>query len=77
MFSVCSDASKIALVALVHLLERGGVTLIDCQVESEHMNSMGARNISRSDFEQCLAHNRAIDIPSRIWHLPDRCGELL
>ena len=77
MFSRCRDASKVALVALVRLLERGGANLIDCQVESEHLNSMGARNISRADFEQWLAHNQAIDIPSSAWHLPDRCGELL
>lgn len=77
MFSACSDASKVALVALVRLLERGGANLIDCQVESDHLNSMGARNISRADFEQWLARNQAIDIPSSAWHLPDRCGELL
>ncbi|TCO78257.1 leucyl/phenylalanyl-tRNA--protein transferase [Chromatocurvus halotolerans] len=77
MFSRRSDASKVALVALLRLLERGGARLVDCQVESDHLNSMGARNICRTDFEQWLARNQVIDIPSSAWHLPDRCGELL
>lgn len=77
MFSRRRDASKVALVALVRLLERGGGSLIDCQVESDHLNSMGARNICRADFEQWLARNQVIDIPSSVWHLPVRCGELL
>lgn len=77
MFSHCSDASKVGLVALVRLLEAAGGTLIDCQVESEHMNRLGARNLSRAKFEQWLARNDAIDIPSSAWHVPDRCGELL
>lgn len=77
MFSQRSDASKVALVALVYLLERAGGNLVDCQVESEHMNRLGARNLPRPDFEQWLARNEGIDIPFSAWHLPDRCGELL
>ena len=77
MFSYRSDASKVALVALVRLLRRAGANLIDCQVESEHMNSLGAHNLPRPEFEQWLARNVDIDIPFSAWHLPDRCGELL
>ncbi len=47
MFSWETDTSKIALVALVKLVARAGFHMIDCQVESEHLNSMGARCISR------------------------------
>ena len=47
MFSRVPSASRVALVALVDILRRGGFRLIDCQVESDHMNTMGARNISR------------------------------
>ena len=60
MFSLETDASKVALVALVTIMRRGGYELIDCQVESEHLNSLGARNISRVDFEQRLAHTPAL-----------------
>jgi len=77
MFSQRSDASKVALVALVRLLERAGGNLVDCQVESAHMNSLGARNLPRPDFERWLARNEAIDIPFSAWHVPDQCGELL
>jgi leucyl/phenylalanyl-tRNA--protein transferase len=50
MFSVERDASKVALHALVQLmLERGGV-LIDCQVASAHLASLGARAVPRQQF---------------------------
>tara|TARA_B110000444_G_C18750339_1_gene552465 strand:- start:375 stop:1091 length:717 start_codon:yes stop_codon:yes gene_type:complete len=54
MFSLESDASKTALVALTLNLERQGYVLIDCQIESSHLNSMGAQNISRRRFEKTL-----------------------
>lgn len=55
MFSVERDASKVALHALVRLmLERGG-GLIDCQIASAHLDSLGARSISRRQFVRELA----------------------
>ena len=54
MFSRRADASKTALVALVHLLKQQGRTIIDCQVESGHLLSLGARNIPRAEFEGYL-----------------------
>jgi leucyl/phenylalanyl-tRNA--protein transferase len=77
MFSKASDASKVALVALVDILRRGGFHMIDCQVENEHLNSLGARNISRLDFEQRLAQTIDVEIDDAIWHLPTACGDLL
>lgn len=55
MFARRSDASKIALAYLVHFLRRHGVEMIDCQQETAHLASLGARPISRADF---LAHLR-------------------
>lgn len=77
MFSTVTDASKVALVALVDILRRGGFKLIDCQVESAHLNSMGARNISRAEFESLL--DESVDVPHdpAVWTLPATCGELL
>lgn len=77
MFSLQTDASKIALVALTHILKRGGFQLIDCQVESDHLNSLGAHNVSRLDFETLLA--QTVDKKSRddIWQLPATSGGLL
>ena len=77
MFSRRSDASKVALVALVHLLRAAGFRLIDCQVESAHLNTLGARNISRLDFEQWLAQTREDEPAGDVWVLPARCGALL
>lgn len=77
MFSTVSDASKIALVALVDIIKRGGFGFIDCQVESEHLNSLGAVNISRLDFERHLAQTIDIAHDTDIWRLPATCGDLL
>lgn len=77
MFSKISDASKVALVALVDILVRGGFEVIDCQIESNHLNSMGACNIPRADFEHYLAGAVNDAAPSGIWRLPASCGGLL
>jgi len=77
MFSRVSDASKVALVALVHILRRGGFQMIDCQVESDHLNSLGARNINRLDFERRLAQTVDIETDPGTWQLPATCGALL
>ena len=50
MFSFEADASKIALVNLVKHLQHWGYKLIDCQVTSEHLESLGAVEISREQF---------------------------
>ena len=50
MFARETDASKVALVALVEKLKRDGFELIDCQQETRHLASFGARPIARSDF---------------------------
>ena len=54
MFSRVSDASKIALVHLVAQLQRWGFEMIDCQMKTEHLASLGAREISRNEFRQKL-----------------------
>ena len=77
MFSEESDASKVALVALVDILRRGDFDLIDCQVESEHLNSLGACSISRLDFEQRLVQTIGKTHDPGIWRLPATCGDLL
>ena len=54
MFSWISDASKIALVALAAQLQRWEFAVIDCQVTTTHLLSMGAVDIPRSSFLQLL-----------------------
>ena len=50
MFSRRPDASKVALVYLVRHLERWGFELIDCQMSTPHLASLGAREIPRTEF---------------------------
>lgn len=56
MFSHESDASKVALVALVGLLRRMGIEMIDCQQETAHLSTFGAKPIPRARFAARLAH---------------------
>jgi leucyl/phenylalanyl-tRNA--protein transferase len=51
MFSSARDASK---VALVHLAKCERYQLIDCQLETDHLNSMGAVTISRENYIELL-----------------------
>ncbi len=55
MFSLQPDASKIALAALVCFCREHGVSIIDCQQRTEHLSSLGAREMQRSEFEHGLA----------------------
>lgn len=54
MFSLISDASKIAIAYLVSYLLRYGITHIDCQQETPHLASLGAKPIARTQFLQLL-----------------------
>src|SRR5690349_17727859 len=65
MFARVSDASKVALAYLVHFLTLHGVQMIDCQQETGHLASLGARPIPRAVFLEHL--KRAIAKP-RIRH---------
>lgn len=55
MFTRVSDASKIALAHLVMQLADWGDGLIDCQMSTRHLASVGAREIPRSEFTALLA----------------------
>jgi leucyl/phenylalanyl-tRNA--protein transferase len=54
MFSKESNASKYAFIRYVEQLRSEGVELIDCQVYTEHLESMGARMIPRTEFMERL-----------------------
>ena len=55
MFSRATDASKVALVTLVRQLERWDFELIDCQMSTSHLASLGAREVPRAQFLTQLA----------------------
>jgi leucyl/phenylalanyl-tRNA--protein transferase len=50
MFSTVSNASKYAFISLTNSLQEQGLSLIDCQVYTEHLESLGARMIDRREF---------------------------
>jgi leucyl/phenylalanyl-tRNA--protein transferase len=54
MFSTQTNASKILMVHIACQLDRWGYALMDCQVESDHLLTMGARSIPRHDFLDIL-----------------------
>jgi leucyl/phenylalanyl-tRNA--protein transferase len=54
MFSWRTDASKIALAALVAFCRAHGIELIDCQQHTRHLASFGAREVARAAFEKHL-----------------------
>lgn len=51
MFSLRTDASKIAMSALICFCRANGISLIDCQQRTGHLASLGAREIPREAFE--------------------------
>jgi len=56
MFSHVSNASKYAFIQYVDSLIKEGVELIDCQVYTEHLESLGAKMIARDEFLQKIKH---------------------
>lgn len=58
MFSRVTDASKVALARLARQLDAWGFTLIDCQLPTGHLASLGARTMPRSEFLALVTANR-------------------
>jgi len=54
MFSLVSNASKFAFINYVNQLEKENVALIDCQVYTQHLESLGAKMIARKEFVKLL-----------------------
>lgn len=69
MFSDRSDASKVALHALVEHAKSTGIRLIDCQVRTEHLVRLGAREIGGAAFQRLLDENIGSLKPQKKWRL--------
>jgi leucyl/phenylalanyl-tRNA---protein transferase len=65
MFSRATDASKIALAALIALCRAQGVAQIDCQQNTPHLASLGAHEMPRADF--CAAAAQAALQTPPVW----------
>jgi len=76
MFTRVSDASKIALAALVGFCRAQQIPIIDCQQNTAHLATLGAHEIPRADFLAQVAHNAAL--PGPVWEFkPVYWNELL
>ena len=74
MFSFARDSSKIALVTLSQHMADWGMPLIDCQLYSNHLASMGASEIDRNDFISEVTHLSALPSASMAWKVkPELC----
>lgn len=61
MFSKRSNASKLTFIKLCQALDKAGFHLVDCQVATEHLASLGAFEIPRTEFIERLAKARAAE----------------
>jgi len=67
MFSRESNASKAAMLALCHLLLENNFRLLDCQVESTHLMSLGATLMPRQQFSSILQNACSGYVPFTLW----------
>jgi leucyl/phenylalanyl-tRNA--protein transferase len=77
MFSHATDASKIALAALVAFCRGHGIELIDCQQATAHLASFGAREVARVDFERHLSLTLGLPGPPSWSYDPRHWSHLL
>lgn len=67
MFAKVSNASKYGFITLVQKLREKGFILIDCQQQTQHLGSLGARPISRKSFLQSLEENKKQETLTGSW----------
>jgi len=68
MFAKVSNASKAAFVELTKKLQKKAFTLIDCQVYTKHLESLGAKTLSRDEFVTALHENLEKPTILGSWH---------
>jgi leucyl/phenylalanyl-tRNA--protein transferase len=66
MFTTLTGGSKVAISGLVSLCLSNGVTMLDCQMASEHLTTLGMEEVSREQFLQQL-QPRVLPSPDRDW----------
>lgn len=74
MFTRVSNASKVALAALVERLKAAGYQLIDCQMTTRHLLSFGAQEISGTEFLDQLNSFIQTTVPDGKWS--DGCDDV-
>ena len=68
MFAKVKDASKVAFATLIQRLQQEGFEMIDCQIASPHLISLGAREISRQVFLKQLQEKVDEDFSPEHWN---------
>ncbi|MCB4358945.1 leucyl/phenylalanyl-tRNA--protein transferase [Quatrionicoccus australiensis] len=71
MFAHRTDASKVAFAHLIRQLRRGEFGMIDCQMRTEHLASLGGREIPRADFLAGVSTLTAVATPRQSWSAVD------
>ena len=68
MFSKVSDASKVAFAIMISEFQKQGIQIIDCQMTTKHLMSLGAKEIDREQF--LFELEQALQYPSQclVWH---------
>ncbi len=68
MFARVSNASKVGFTYLVRALEERGYSMVDCQMHTPHLESLGAEEIDREDFLALLgmARKAKVDFPQSL-----------
>jgi leucyl/phenylalanyl-tRNA---protein transferase len=69
MFSFRTDASKIAMARMAAQLDRWGFPIIDCQLETDHLMSLGAQHMPRREFVAEVA--RLVNEPEPRWQMDE------
>lgn len=69
MFAKISDASKVAFAILIENLKEWGYGFIDCQVPTQHLKSLGAKEVSREIFLERLTVNIDKNILPNSWNI--------
>ena len=68
MFALKSDASKSAYAILIKHLKMWGYDFIDCQVPTDHLKSLGAKEVTRDYFLKRLEKSN-IDKAEHLWKI--------
>ena len=68
MFHKATNASKLAMLALVNMLKTQGAKFIDCQMQNSHLASLGCIEVPRSQFLGMLQQHRSQAFAPSLWH---------
>ncbi len=67
MFTLTANSSKFALIQLVNFLKTNKYRLIDCQMTTTHLVSLGARELDGKEFQRLLSRYIDSTLPDKIW----------